>query len=438
MMDTPKYAGRETTGAVPPGTAAALEADRAFLLECRIEQLRAAVVEARAEADRARTRLAEAAAREADRARREAQLHEELAAAREEVASLHRRLEQSEALRAELEGHLFEAGAREDAEELVRLRREVAAERERADANERTVAYLRNRVDDLVTTRETLLTRVVEWQRLVRQGDDEAIDLAEFIAGLRGDILQLEHHNAQLEHHNAELEHHGAAAERREARDSALLGEVGEPAASATEATEAAREAAAEADEASAAGETAPVVAEKPPVVVDDAPAAPDAAPARGRSSDDVASALASAQSPDLQIRLLLQVGRSRKAGSPDAIRAVQRLTAASEPRVRAASYEALGRLLEQDPVRLERHLEAGLADPDPRVRRRVVLAAATARGLALGPLLEPLETDADPQVRRVARQVLRTAQAAVPEPVKGTTLTHTGVPAGIPSGAAS
>jgi hypothetical protein len=43
-------------------------------------------------------------------------------------------------------------------------------------------------------------------------------------------------------------------------------------------------------------------------------------------------------------------------------------------------------------------------------VRRRVVLTAASARGLDLRLLLEHLRLDPDPQVRRVVKEVLRHA----------------------------
>src|SRR5690606_24521167 len=96
--------------------------ERILLLECRLEQRQSQLESARAEADLARTRLADAAAREAEHARRYSAAVQELAEARAEIASLHRRLEHSEALRAELEGQLFEQGAQDDAQELVRLR----------------------------------------------------------------------------------------------------------------------------------------------------------------------------------------------------------------------------------------------------------------------------------------------------------------------------
>src|SRR2546423_5717433 len=179
--------------------------DRTLLLECRLEQLRGALDEARAEADQARIWLAEAAAREAGETQRLGVLQDEVARARAEVAALHRRLEHSEALRAKLQGHLFESDGRDDAHELVRLRREVAAAHERIAASEQTASQLRARVDELVASRETLLTRVVEWQRAVRDGDTEAVDLAEFIGSLRRAVLDLERDNAMGERREAAL-----------------------------------------------------------------------------------------------------------------------------------------------------------------------------------------------------------------------------------------
>jgi HEAT repeat protein len=84
----------------------------------------------------------------------------------------------------------------------------------------------------------------------------------------------------------------------------------------------------------------------------------------------------------------------------------------AADPMVRAASYGRLSRHLEDRPFQLADQLRSGLADVDPRVRRRAVLAAATAHNVELRPLLEPLRSDPDPQVRRVVREVLRHASA--------------------------
>jgi predicted nucleic acid-binding Zn-ribbon protein len=339
---------------VSPGSPPA-GSDRTLLLECRLEQLRGALDEARAEADQARIRLAEAAAREAGETQRLSVLQDEVARARAEVVALHRRLEHSEALRAKLQGHLFESEGKGDAHELVRLRREVAAAQERIAASEQTASQLRARVDELVASRETLLTRVVEWQRAVRDGDTEAVDLAEFIASLRRAVLDLERDNA--------------LGERREA---ALRDQLEQATASSA----------------------------VPP------PPPPSPVPLPPSPADDLVAALAAAQHPQDQVELLLRLGRR---GGDDAFYAVRPFATAEDPNVRAAAYQSLGRLLERDPARLEPHIRWGIADANPYVRRRVVLAAAAARGLALRPLLEPLSGDPDPQVRRIVHRILRT-----------------------------
>jgi len=327
--------------------------DRTLLLECRLEQLRGALDEARAEADQARIRLAEAAAREAGETQRLSVLQDEVARARAEVAALHRRLEQSEALRAKSQGQLFESEGKGDAQELMRLRREVAAARERIAASEQTTPQLRARVDELVASRETLLTRVVEWQRAVRDGDTEAVDLAEFIASLRRAVLDLERDNA--------------LGERREAALREQLEQAATPVAM--------------------------------PAVTPETPEPPQP------PADDLVAALAAAKHPQDQVELLLRLGRR---GGDDAFYAVRPWATAEDPNVRAAAYQSLGRLLERDPARLEPHIRWGIADSNPHVRRRVVLAAAGARGLALRPLLEPLTGDPDPQLRRIVHRILR------------------------------
>src|SRR5437016_2568953 len=346
-VTAPRRSGVSLAPAAPGGS------DRTLLFECRLEQLRGALDEARAEADQARIRLAEAAAREAGETQRLSVLQDEVARARAEVAALHRRLEHSEALRAKLQGHLFESEGKGDAQELMRLRREVAAARERIAASEQTAPQLRARVDELVASRETLLTRVVEWQRAVRDGDIEAVDLAEFIASLRRAVLDLERDNA--------------LGERREA----ALREQLEQA-------------------------TAPSAVPPPP-----SPVPPPPSPA-----DDLVAALAAAQHPHDQVELLIRLGRR---GGDDAFYAVRPFATAEDPNVRAAAYQSLGRLLERDPARLEPHVRWGIADANPHVRRRVVLAAAAARALALRPLLEPLSGAPDPQVRRIVHRILRT-----------------------------
>jgi hypothetical protein len=354
--------------------AAGADAHRIFLLECRMEQMRAKIEEARAEAHRARALLAESTAREADHARRQRLLHEEVAAAREELGQLHHRLEHSEALRAGLEGRLFESTRPEDAGELVRLRGEVAAHRDLTAAGQQTIADLRARVAHLTASRETLLSRVAEWQLAAREGNGDAIDLAELIAMLSRDILELEHRSVTAERREGEL--------REQLLEAGAQGYVR-----------------------SSAAETAAIEPSSRPVetpAVEVSSNLPDP-PAVEASPEPVAAPTA-------------------PSGEAESIDAIQASLVAPDPGVRAGAYQKLGRLLEHDPDRLEPLLRQGLADPDARVRRRVVLVAAGARGLTLHRLLEPLKRDQNSQVRRVVQEVLRRAPSAVDdasEPIK-------------------
>ncbi len=365
------------------------DSHRVFALECRLEQMRASVDEARAEAHRARERLAETTARQADRGRQHQLLHEELSAAREEIALLHRRLEHSEALRASLEGRMFEGSTPEDAEELVRLRGEVAAYRDLTAARERIVTDLRARVGGLVAGRETLLSRVTEWQCAVQEGNADAVDLAEFIAMLTGDILEIEHRRVAAEQRGASLEEQLLRAREQGYVEPGTVGKpesTGEPGANDEPGTH--------------------------PDVADGAKAAAVAGMAEAAApAQSAAVATAPAASPpagdsiESQVDALIRLGRSGEAKAFDAIVAS---LGAAEPRVRAAAYQALGNLLEHDPARLEPHIRQGVTDSDSRVRRRVVLAATAARGLDCQALLDPLRGDADPQVRRLVKEVLR------------------------------
>ena len=381
--------GRSTCGILRTVSA---DSHRVFALECRLEQMRASVDEARAEAHRARERLAETTARQADRGRQHQLLHEELAAAREEIALLHRRLEHSEALRARLEGRLFEGNTPEDAEELVRLRGEVATYRDLTAARERIVTDLRARVGGLVAGRETLLSRVTEWQCAVQEGNADAVDLAEFIAMLTGDILEIEHRRVTAEQRGAKLEE-----QLLRAREQGYVEKVAEAPSEATPEPAAGAQAAraaepalpAETTRASSPAQSAALA------TVTEPPAVTSASPTTPPAGDSIES----------QVDALIRLGRSGEAKAFDAIVAS---LSANEPRVRAAAYQALGNLLEHDPARLEPHIRQGVTDSDSRVRRRVVLAATAARGLDCPALLDPLQRDADPQVRRLVKEVLR------------------------------
>ena len=205
MREASGHSPQVASGAAATSPSPAADGERILLLECRLDQAASALDGARADADRLRKQLAEAAAREADHARRFSLVQRDLADARGELAALHERLASTEAMRAELEGHLFEAGARGDAGELLRIRRELIAEQQRSLANEQTASRLRARVNELLLSRDTLLTRIAEWQLLVGHDESGAVDLAEFMAELRRDIMMLEQRNVVTERREVAL-----------------------------------------------------------------------------------------------------------------------------------------------------------------------------------------------------------------------------------------
>ena len=588
MTDGRDDAGPRSTAVTarhPADPASTASDERILLLECRLAQLRSQLESARVEADLARTKLAEAAAREADHVRRYSAAMHELAEARAEIASLHRRLEHSEALRAQLEGQLFEPDTLQDAEELVRLRRELLVERHRADVNERMAARLRARVEELEASRETILSHLAEWQQLVRRDEPEAIDLARYLSDLRREILDLESRCALAERREAAYRrrlamagidpddvlaglHEGPAqpalrtisadasradpAQRPEERvddppvfelplrpitagleEAAPAGGVEPDIAPVAdlepvEDVEAAEPIAGWHADASAGAdhgrgnvvlaaedvdlveeqvdvgaehvapdiepaqvlaeyldmgvEPAEVAAEQDTTTdvelaaadaddrvvlagaeeradsdpetdhgdadVDSAPDEREAAPvvlAAEHASSDGGETAADGEDVDVDLEtappvelhlerpaepevvpeplnvlvaalenadvlaLRIELRRCVRACGEEAVLDVIRpRTEAANPGVRATAYEALGLLLSRNAAALEPFVRAGLNDPDARVRRRVVLAAAAAQGLPLRSLLEPARVDRDPQVRRVVLEVLR------------------------------
>jgi hypothetical protein len=423
----------ESASALARGSAA--ESERVLLLEIRMDKLSSALTEARGDADRLLGRLAAAAAREADQARRFSFVQQELADARAEIASLREQLTRSEALRSRLEGHLFEGGAGSDVAELLQLRQEVAVERERAQVNEQTAARLRARADELLMSRDTLFSRMAEWHSLVQTGNSDAVDLGEFIASLRQDIMTLEDRTAE--------------GDKKEKALRELLARAGvEPAKAA--AREAAKEAAVPAPTLPSPVPEEPSEPELADVQgaltfegflgtnhhsdhelsdswdADEAPAEENATTGQEPEPEPVESTVVAWSEPEETFAAvvdpepeeeLVPAAVAASAPTESTFELVAQPHAdglsAADPVVRAASFGRLNRDLEDRPSQLTDHLRSGLADVDPRVRRRAVLAAATARNVELRPLLEPLRNDPDPQVRRVVREVLRYAPAA-------------------------
>src|SRR5690606_24472892 len=138
----------------------------------------------------------------------------------------------------------------------------------------------------------------------------------------------------------------------------------------------------------------------------------PAGRPRTSALTDALLAELQRTDRPTVRSELLVRLART---GDPAASAAIRPWTEAAEPSVRAAAYEALGRLLDRDPAALEPHLRNGLAGTVAGARSRVGLALATARGVAPRWLVAPLRKDPDPQVRRVVREVLRRIPPAGP-----------------------
>ena len=408
---------REASGQSPKaaGSAAAApasdEGERILLLECRLEKASSALAAARADADRLRNNLAEAAAREAGHARRFSLVQQELAEARAELVSIHEQLGSSEALRAELEGHLFEAGSHSDRGELLRMRRELLAQQQRSLTSEQTAARLRARVDELLLSRDTLLARVAEWQLMLGQEGSEAVDLAEFIAELRRDIMMLEQRNAASERQEVALRERLARA----GLDPDAPLEKDQPVPAEPESF-------AEAETVSAADE----MAAEPEWSADPEPVSALASGSSTWAGFVNTERAFAEQEQDHQLAVEYETSNGVVLAPAAALEDRAPLTAApagardaaarvsvdglmaEDPAVRAAAYERLIQVHEGSPAQLTDHVRAGLADADPRVRRRTVLAAATNRSVELSSLLDSLRGDPDPHVRRVVREVLR------------------------------
>jgi hypothetical protein len=300
---------------------------------------------------------------------------------------------------------------------------------------------MRARIEELVATREVLLTRVVEWQRAVREGDPEALDLAEFITALRRDILELEHQNFLGERREAELRQRlldprgDTPAGTRDAAEVETRADATASRNATTETSEAAIDPPEAVTDASETAIDPEAVTDASETAIDPEGAAdvrgpegeasggdrsthiagsdPEGTRDHEAAGGDLVGALSVVRDPRRRIDLLLRLGRS---GEEEAFHAVRPSATASEPDERAAAFQALGRLLERDPARLEPYLRWGISDADARVRRRVILAAAGARGLELRPLLEPLRADPDPQVRRLVNAVLRGRPPVAPD----------------------
>ncbi|MFW5878313.1 MAG: HEAT repeat domain-containing protein [Myxococcota bacterium] len=391
---------------------------RILLLECRLEQLEDALRQARKEADDARESLARSAAREAELAASRAALQRDLAEARAEILGLHRKLDRSEALRSELEGRLLSAGGEGPERSSFHPLEAGPA------AKDRIIHSLRARLDEVLASRDLLFTRIAEWKQMESEEGTGAVDLAEFISELRGEILSLEAaaREREAEEGSATAPEVVEGSRAFDSRDEPRLGVAGDgppareqneasrPLAIVTEMNRSNREeklcraapAAADVGAGLVEALAAEVAEASPRSCLRSAQRLLSLSPAA--ASGPIAEAIARAEDPGLQASLLLLLGRT---GDERAVEAIRPWIGACRPEVRAAAYEAACRLLDCSGGDAASYLRAGLTDEAPMVRRRCILSAAVARSLSCRPLLEPLRHDPDPEVRRLIRRIL-------------------------------
>ena len=357
---------------------AALE--RASLLEWRLEQvtLREKDLWLRLEAER--TSAAEAQQRIADLTERVQHVEDSLAEARRANAGLTARL-------AEAEDRATSSISPRAGRDAVALARAWRREHHRAEQSALALKESRDRLEVLEHAQVRFHTRLTEWQRQVAS-ERQDLDLAEFIAELRAEVLRLGQANAELRSQLEEAPRTSLLPETEPSETTAL------PAPSVVE----------------ECGGDAPTQAPIAAIEAKDPSLAPaieglwsadpavrhrSAASLSQNNSDEARRALASAlplaEGIEEQIHLLSQLGRAGGLDDEDAILPYLRH---DNPTVRATALNTTSAVA---------LLEECAADPDPYVRRRALIRwAQLAPDEARGGLTKAIHDD-DPGVRRAA-----------------------------------
>jgi hypothetical protein len=406
--------------------------ERVVFLECRCEQLSAANEIAKAELKDARKSLAAAEQRKAASASQQHAIQALLDEKIRVLSDQSRRLSESEALRMAIE-------ARQKLSE-EELQTQVRSARVELEQRQRDVAMLsskledaRTRIETLDRSHERLYAKLFEWHSLVQAGTPDAIDLAEFIAELRAEVLSLERLLAR--------------SEARERALAAMIGAAGVDSVLAAESSaanlpthDAPAPAAVPPDIPAAGactlaagaytlaagvctpGDVATILAAVPRpsdrVLVErfinelTAPTVNGLESSRLRAGSRlvelagpvaapcVASAASSTLDPGARAQLVRVLG---KAADVQVLPVAARFLSDPEPEVRIAALDACAKLAgTQSSERLEL-VERGLHDPDARVRRRALVHLSAVRGLDPGPRCASLLTDPDPLTRRLA-----------------------------------
>jgi len=453
--------------------------ERICFLQWRLEQLEASLQDARLKNQGLRAELSELSHEQTRDGARQVSLKEQLTEARREVQSIEERMALSERARASAEAHTRELQA-----QIIgrgsELSAEAERERQRAEVASRSLSDARERIDNLERAHARFFLRLAEWQRLLGS-DPDRIDLAEFIAELRAEVVRLSGERDLSVRREQRLRLALVEVGAPLPADAALQAELPSPppaSAAAVAAVAGAQQLieslAQEAKAPQIATDASAPEAAQPPAEAAEAPppTAPEATELRAAvkarmgqlSPDDAGAAFAHLPEPvqtsaqpllrelaqasteralhagvalarlDAEAAAPAIVARMRADGEP-----VQRWLAvlgkAAGPMARTAAFKAfdspdgairataLETLLALSPD--EAHtklLTRGLDDRDAHVRRRAVLAAQSCLGRRAEPLLHALLDDADPATRRLVTTVLRGPRPATASAVVSST----------------
>ena len=399
------------------GEALSAAQKRILFLECLHERLRTAAELAQEEARRARDGLIQTEQREQVLLHRLREREQELTRKGKELTELSFRLSMAETQRA-----AAEAKEKSNGEELSS---QFHATKLELQERNRTLSLVfqkledaRGRVASLEPAHERMFTKILEWHKVAQQQEGEAdFDLAEFIAGLRAEVLSLQNLLA-----------------RSEAREVAALISSARPVAGCIEFTgsKPTKESVPMAPNATKAVSQihqephTPSHGPEIQLILDklenptDRPLAERFIQALESKSDTasewaanrlvdllghwaaplIAAAISSADSSENRVVLLQALSR---IGSALVLPIAAKFLADPSAEVRNAALDSCSNLIADRESEWLVILKNALEDPDGKVRRRALVYAASLRGVDPGPICKGLLIDADPTLRRLA-----------------------------------
>ena len=399
------------------GEALSAAQKRILFLECLHERMRSSAELAQEEARRARNGLVQTELREQALLHRLGECEHDLTLKGKEITELSLRLSMAETLRAASE-------AKEKSNGEARSSQFHATKLELQERN-RTLSLAlqkledaRGRVASLETAHERMFTKILEWHKVAQQQEGEAdFDLAEFIAGLRAEVLSLQNLLA-----------------RSEAREVAALISSARPVAGFIEFTgsKPIKESVPMAPNATRTVSQIQKEPSPPPngpeiqFILDrlenptDRPLAERFIQALESKSDTasewaanrlvdllghwaaplIATAINSAESSENRVVLLQALSR---IGSAQVLPVAAKFLVDPSAEVRNAALDSCSNLIADRESEWLVILKNALEDPDGKVRRRALVYAASLRGVDPGPICKGLLSDADPTLRRLA-----------------------------------